>query len=57
MSFLGTALLYGRPAGVLLSAEVLGVYALALMYEDPFTAMIYRKRDEERKRGEGKKVK
>lgn len=49
MSFLGTALLYGRPAGVLLSAEVLGVYAVALMYEDPFTAMIYRERGEGRK--------
>jgi phosphatidylethanolamine N-methyltransferase len=52
MSFLGTALLYGRPAGVLLSLEVAGVYAVALRFEDPFTGMIYRKRGE----GEGKKV-
>lgn len=52
MSFLGTALLYGRPAGVLLSAVVLGVYAVALMWEDPFTAEIYAKRERE----EGKKV-
>ncbi len=52
MSFLGTALLYGRPAGMLLSLEVAGVYALALRFEDPFTGMIYRKRGE----GEGKKV-
>lgn len=52
MSFLGTALLYGRPAGVLLSAVVLGVYAVALMWEDPFTTEIYVKRERE----EGKKV-
>jgi len=51
MSFLGTALWYGCPAGVLLSAEVLGVYAVALMFEDPFTEMIYRKRDEGGKKG------
>ncbi len=55
MSFLGTALLYGRPAGVLLTAEVLFVYAVALQWEDPFTAGIYRKR--EREREEGKKGK
>ncbi len=34
MSFLGTALLYGRPAGVLLTAEVLLVYSIALSYEE-----------------------
>lgn len=34
MSFLGTALLYGRPAGLLLTAEVLLVYTLALRYEE-----------------------
>jgi len=59
MSFLGTALLYGRPAGVLLTAEVLFVYAVALQWEDPFTAGIYRKREREREREreEGKKGK
>ena len=41
MSFLGTALLYGRPAGVVLSAEVLVLYSIALSYEEwvsPFHA-------------------
>ena len=51
MSFLGTALLYGRPAGVLLTAEVLFVYSVALQWEDPFTSKIYKKRDEEREKG------
>lgn len=34
MSFLGTALVYGRPAGVVLSLEVLVVYLLALRFEE-----------------------
>lgn len=34
MSFLGTALLYGRPAGVLLALEVLTVYRIALAFEE-----------------------
>ncbi|KAI4097333.1 MAG: hypothetical protein LQ344_000432 [Seirophora lacunosa] len=51
MSFLGTALLYGRPAGVLLTVEVLLVYLVALSYEDPFTSEIYAKREKERKAG------
>ncbi|KAI9790284.1 MAG: Phosphatidyl-N-methylethanolamine N-methyltransferase [Peltula sp. TS41687] len=55
MSFLGTAILYAKPAGVLLTALVLGMYAVALRFEDPFTAEIYAKRDRERKRV-GKKV-
>lgn len=54
LSFLGTAILYGKPAGVLLTAEVLAVYLLALRFEDPFTAEIYAQR--ERRRGEGSKV-
>lgn len=53
MSFLGTAILYGKPAGILLTAEVLVVYLLALRFEDPFTAEIYAKR--ERQRAGGKK--
>lgn len=48
MSFLGTALLYGRPAGILLTAWVLTVYLVALQYENPFTAGIYAKRERER---------
>ncbi|KAL9604540.1 MAG: hypothetical protein Q9219_000505 [cf. Caloplaca sp. 3 TL-2023] len=54
MSFVGTALLYARPAGLVLAMEVLGVYAVALRFEDPFTSEIYKKRDRERR--EGKKV-
>lgn len=54
MSFLGTALLYGRPAGVLITVEVFLVYLVALRFEDPFTSEIYKKR--ERERSEGKKV-
>ena len=48
MSFLGTALLYGKPAGLLLTVEVFLVYVTALSFEDPFTAEIYAKRDRER---------
>ena len=49
MSFLGTAVLFGKPAGVLLTAEVLLVYLIALRFEDPFTAGIYAKREAARK--------
>jgi len=49
MSFLGTAILYGKPAGILLTAEVLLVYLIALSYEDPFTAAIYAKREKAEK--------
>ena len=48
MSFFGGALLYAKPAGVLLTLEVLVVYILALRFEDPFTAGIYAKRERER---------
>ncbi len=34
LSFLGSALLYARPAGLLLTAEVLLAYKLALAYEE-----------------------
>lgn len=54
MSFLGTAILFGKPAGILLTAEVLAVYLIALRFEDPFTAAIYAKREKEQKKG-GKK--
>ena len=54
MSFLGSALVYGKPAGVLLTAWVLVVYLVALRFENPFTAEIYAKRDRERAAG-GKK--
>ncbi|KAF8867255.1 phospholipid methyltransferas-like protein [Acephala macrosclerotiorum] len=51
MTFLGSALWYGKPAGILLTAEVLIVYLIALKYEDPFTAEIYAKRERARKGG------
>lgn len=34
LSFLGTAILYGRPAGLLLTVEVLLVYWVALGFEE-----------------------
>lgn len=49
MSFLGTALLLAKPAGLLLTAEVFLVYQTALSFEDPFTAGIYAKRERERR--------
>lgn len=48
MSFLGTALYYAKPAGVLLTGWVVVVYLVALSFEDPFTAEIYAKRERER---------
>jgi phosphatidylethanolamine N-methyltransferase len=51
MSFLATAIWYGKPAGILLSGLVATAYSIACKWEDPFTAMIYRKRDEERAGG------
>jgi len=48
MSFLGTALLFGKPAGILLTGWVLVVYTVALRFEDPFTSEIYAKRERER---------
>ncbi|KAI9829837.1 MAG: Phosphatidyl-N-methylethanolamine N-methyltransferase [Phylliscum demangeonii] len=56
MSFLGTALLYAKPAGFLLTAEVYVLYWLALRLEDPFTAEIYAKRDRARRTRPVKKM-
>ena len=56
MSFLGTAILFGKPAGLLLTVEVLVVYLIALRFEDPFTAGIYAKREKAQSRkASGKK--
>lgn len=55
MSFAGTALWFGKPAGLALTAVVLVAYQIALRFEDPFTAEIYAKRERERARG-GKKA-
>ncbi|KAK3116485.1 Phosphatidyl-N-methylethanolamine N-methyltransferase [Teratosphaeriaceae sp. CCFEE 6253] len=50
MSFLGTAVWFGKPAGVLLTVLVIAAYQVALRFEDPFTAEIYAKRDREQKK-------
>lgn len=55
MSFLGTALWFGKPAGILLTVEVLVVYLIALRFEDPFTGAIYEKREKQRAKLNGKK--
>lgn len=55
MSFLGTALIYGKPAGLLLTAVVLVVYIVAIQFENPFTSGIYAKREHERAKAGGKK--
>ncbi|KAK0267625.1 Phosphatidyl-N-methylethanolamine N-methyltransferase [Friedmanniomyces endolithicus] len=52
MSFLGTALWFGKPAGVVLAGLVWGCYVVALGFEDPFTREIYARREREK----GKKV-
>ncbi|KAK3672238.1 Phosphatidyl-N-methylethanolamine N-methyltransferase [Recurvomyces mirabilis] len=56
LSFLGTALWYGKPAGVLLTVLVYTAYRIALTFEDPFTAEIYAKRERERRDAPKKKA-
>ncbi|OCK85953.1 phospholipid methyltransferase [Lepidopterella palustris CBS 459.81] len=51
LSFLGTALWSGKPAGVALTALVWGAYTVARWFEDPFTTEIYAKRERERNAG------
>jgi phosphatidylethanolamine N-methyltransferase len=51
LSFLATALWHGKPAGLLLTGLVAVCYSVARRWEDPFTEVIYKKRDEERKAG------
>ncbi|KAJ8088101.1 Phosphatidyl-N-methylethanolamine N-methyltransferase [Marasmius tenuissimus] len=43
MCFIGAALWYERPVGLLISAYVTLTYYIALRYEGPFTDMIYAK--------------
>lgn len=45
LCFLGTALWYGKPAGILVSAIVFVMYRIALLFEEPYTAKIYAHRD------------
>ncbi|KAK5110369.1 Phosphatidyl-N-methylethanolamine N-methyltransferase [Meristemomyces frigidus] len=54
MSFLGTAVWLGKPAGVGLAALVFVAYRVALGFEDPFTAGIYARRERERRDGSKK---
>lgn len=53
-SFIGTALHYRSPAGLMLSTLVFLWYSVALRFEDPFTSGIYAER-EEKERKSGKK--
>ena len=48
MSFAGSALWFGKPAGLILTVLVIAAYKIALEFEDPFTAEIYAKRERER---------
>lgn len=52
LCFLGTALWYGKPAGVLVTLFVYVMYKIALLFEEPFTAKIYAKREQERKKAQ-----
>lgn len=51
LSFLATAIWYGKPAGILLTGLVAAAYSVARRWEDPFTSMIYEKREKERREG------
>lgn len=50
LSFIGTSLYYGKPTGLLISLIVYLMYIIALTFEEPFTAMIYAKKEQEEKR-------
>lgn len=41
LCFLGTALFYGKPAGIWCSALVFAMYRVVELIEEPFTAKIY----------------
>ncbi|ODV90033.1 hypothetical protein CANCADRAFT_99825 [Tortispora caseinolytica NRRL Y-17796] len=49
LAFFGTSLWYGKPAGLAISAFVFVMYKIALLFEEPFTAAIYAKRDNAKK--------
>ena len=44
LCFLGTALWYGKPAGLAITLFVFVMYKIALLFEEPFTAKIYANR-------------
>lgn len=45
LCFLGTALYYAKPSGILVTIFVFVMYKIALLFEEPFTAKIYANRD------------
>lgn len=45
LCFVGTALWYGKPTGIFVSAFVFVMYKIALLFEEPFTAKIYANRE------------
>lgn len=45
LCFLGTALWFGKPAGLFAAVFVHVMYSIALKFEEPFTAQIYANRD------------
>ena len=49
MCFLATALYKNSLVAFILAAEVYIVYQIALMFEEPYTAMIYREREQNKK--------
>ncbi|KAK0562285.1 Serine/threonine kinase [Tilletia horrida] len=53
MSFIGVALWFGKPAGLLLSVLVIVVYYIALQFEEPFTANIYAQAEAAKKKSKG----
>ncbi|ODV79320.1 second and third steps of methylation pathway for phosphatidylcholine biosynthesis [Suhomyces tanzawaensis NRRL Y-17324] len=48
LCFLGTALWYGKPAGIAVTGFVYVMYKIALLFEEPFTAKIYAQRDQKK---------
>lgn len=44
LCFMGTALWYGKPAGIFVALFVQLMYSIALLFEEPFTEMIYQKK-------------
>ncbi|KAH8550153.1 phospholipid methyltransferase-domain-containing protein [Umbelopsis sp. PMI_123] len=50
LTFLATAIWYGKPAGVALAGVVYVLYQIALTFEGPFTTMIYENKDKDIKR-------
>lgn len=45
LSFLGLALYYSSPVGLLLTVEVYLVYRIALLFEEPYTKWIYEQKN------------